>query len=303
MGLIEECAEELERLYAASRVYQVSTEIVGEPQASPVEKEISLIVKSVHEPSIDEIPLLGALLEAFDFSEIYEYERVVEAPGGSRAEHLARFLQEALSTGRAVIMVAPSLLGVSLAGRIPEELVEELDQGAMAQVSVRSDGLLYLPLKEAVDEQAIEVVGKSNSESSGERASWLIEEARRRGIRTRGPVFLPDNRAVAEYVTSIGSRGYLYRVPVTKLAAVLLAIDHCLDRDDLEEMRRPEVSSHTVYALRLSEGQLKSLTSTLIGLQGVRGSLLARLPQKLEPFFERGSRETVAEVLRKLAVL
>jgi len=113
MGLIEECAEELERLYAASRVYQVSTEIVGEPQASPVEKEISLIVKSVHEPSIDEIPLLGALLEAFDFSEIYEYERVVEAPGGSRAEHLARFLQEALSTGRAVIMVAPSLLGVS----------------------------------------------------------------------------------------------------------------------------------------------------------------------------------------------
>jgi len=146
-------------------------------------------------------------------------------------------------------------------------------------------------------------VGKSNSESSGERARWLMEEARRRGIRTRGPVFLPDNRAVAEYVTSIGSRGYLYRVPVTKLAAVLLAIDHCLDRDDLEEMRRPEVSSHTVYALRLSEGQLKSLTSTLIELQGVRGSLLARLPQKLEPFFERGSRETVAEVLRKLAVL
>ncbi len=303
-GHIEDCAEELERLYVTSRLYGVRVTPLGEPEASPRERELSLIVKSVHEPSVDEIPLFGALIERFSFSEIYEYERIAEAPVGDRTEHLARFLEEALSEGRGVILVAPSLIGVSLAGRLSDEVLDELDQDAIAELSVSTEGILYLPRREVVDDSSIEVVGKRNSESSGERARWLVNEARRRGLRAREPVFLPDNRSITEYVTSIGSRGYLYRVPVTKLAAALVALDKCIENNYVEEIRRSETSSHTVYAVRLSEPQLKALRDTLDSLSRVRrGALISRLPSGLEPYFEKGAREVMAEVMRRLGVL
>ncbi|MGC9071201.1 MAG: hypothetical protein ACP5HK_00670 [Acidilobus sp.] len=304
MGAVDECVDELERVYATTRIYDVRVVEVGEPQVSPSEREVSLIVKSVHEPSVDEIPLLTALMERFSFSEVYEYERIAEAPEGDRADHLARFLSEALSMGRGVILVAPNLIGVSLAGRLPEETLDELDQDALAQVSVRAEGTLYLPLREAVDEASIEIVGKSNSESSGERAKWLLSEARRRGLRATSAQFLPDNRTITEYVTSIGSRGYLYRVPVTKLASVLVAVDRCLERNEVEEIRRPESASHTVYAIRLSEGQLKALREALSSLINLRrGELVSRLSPGLEPYFEKGAREVMAEVLRRLGAI
>ncbi|MGC9210523.1 MAG: hypothetical protein ACP5FT_04595 [Acidilobus sp.] len=304
MAIIDECADELERIYATSRVYDIRVNEVGDPLTIPTSRELSLIVKSVHEPSVDEIPLLRALLSRFTFSEIYEYERIAEAPEGDRADHLARFLTEALSMGRGVILVAPSLIGVSLAGRLPEETVDELDQDALAQVSVKSEGTLYLPYREAVGDSPIEIVGKSNSESSGERVRWLLREAKRRNLRTAGPRFLPDNRSIAEYVTSIGSRGYLYRVPVTKLASVLVAIDRCLERNSVEEIRRPESSTHTVYAIRLSEGQLRDLREALGSLMGLgHGQLISRLSPELEPYFEKGAREVIAEVLRRLGAI
>ncbi len=301
MSQVEECAEELQRLYMTTRLYGVGVRLIGEPELSPRERELALIVKSVYEPSVDEIPLLGALMERFEFSEIYEYERIAEAPTGDRSEHLARFLEEALSDDRGVILVAPSLIGVSLAGRLPDEIVDELDQDATAELNVSTEGLLYLPTREAVNDSPIEIVGKKNSESSGERARWLAHEANRRGLRTREPLFLSDNRSITEYVTSIGSRGYLYRVPVTKLAAALVAIDKCVGREYIEEIRRPESSTHTIYAVRLSDPQIKGLHDVLRSLTRLRsGSLIARPPRPLEPYFEKGTREVMAEILRKL---
>ena len=304
MSQIEDCAEELQRLYATTRLYGVRVRLLGEPEPSTRERELSLIVKSVHEPSVDEIPLLGALMERFQFSEIYEYERIAETPSGDRSEHLARFLEEALSEDRGVILVAPSLIGVSLAGKLPDEVIDELDQDAVAELTVSTEGLLYLPVKEAVDDSPIEIVGKRNSESSGERARWLTREASRRGLRAREPLFLPDNRSITEYVTSIGSRGYLYRVPVTKLAAALVAIDKCMGRGFVEEIRRPESSTHTVYAVRLSGAQLKALHEAIGSLAQVRGGApLSRVPRPLEPYFEKGLREVMAEVMRRLGSL
>jgi hypothetical protein len=299
---LEECAEELKGIYMTSRVYRATVELKEySPPEAPASREVSLLVKSVHEPSVDEVPILSALLSSFNFAEIYEYERVAEVPEGDRAEHMARFIMDALSRGRGLVIVAPDLMGVSLAGRLPDEVAEELDYASVADVDVTSDNTLYLPLKEVVDDSPVEVVAKANSRSSYERVSWLMEEARRRGLRVRGPVFMPDNRSVMEYITSGGLRGYAYRVPVTKLASMLVAFDRCSEAGLIEDVRRPETSTHTVYALRVPEEQVNRLLGVL-GELGRRyaGAPLLRPSERLESFMERGFLESMGELLRRL---
>lgn len=305
---LDECADELRAIYLGSRIYDVKVDVTGEvpnaDEAHAAERALSLIIKSVHEPSVDEVPILNAILESFEFSEIYEYERVAELPEGDRAEHLARFIVDALSSGRGVIMVAPNLMGVSLAGRLPDELADELDYSSVAQVSVRADNTLYLPLRDVVDGLPVEIVAKANSGSSYERVQWLSGEARRRGLELSQTTYLPDNRSIMEYVTSIGSRGYVHRVPVTKLASIIAAIDRCTGANLVERIRRPEVSVHTVYAMRVGGGSVKRLVSALNDAsRAARSAPLLRVSSRIEPFFERGLRESMAEVLRRLGLL
>ncbi|ADL19031.1 hypothetical protein ASAC_0624 [Acidilobus saccharovorans 345-15] len=297
----EDCAEELEGIYLTSRVYRASVELREAPSPEVTGGEVSLLVKSVHEPSIDEVPLLNALLDSFDFAEIYEYERVAEVPEGDRTEHMVKFILDALSRNRGLIIVAPDLMSVSLAGRLPDEVAEELDSAGVADVSVTAENTLYLPLPDAVEDSPVEIVAKANSRSSYERVSWLMEEARRRGLNVRGPTFMPDNRSVMEYVTSTGSRGYAYRVPVTKLAAMLVAFDRCSEQGLVEEVRRAETSTHTVYALRVPEEYSRRLLGALSELQRrYSGAPLLRPSPKLQPLLERGLRESMAELMRRL---
>lgn len=307
MPSVDECADELMNIYARSRVYETSVELIRSPMEVAVTRRptgLSLIVKSVHELSTDEIPIVNVLLERFDFSEIYEYERVVEAPEGDRAQHFATFLSEALADGRGVIVLVPSLMVVSLTSRLSEELAEELEEGALAEVSVKADNELYLPLRAAIGDSPIEIVAKANSRSSYERVRWLRGEAGRRGIRVSNEVYLPDNRSIADYVTSSGRRGYLYRVPVTRLASVLVALDRCSEADSVEEVRRPEAESHTLYAINITEEHAKRLVQVLAEISAMsRGAPFVTIGERLRPFFEKGSREVVAEVARKLGLI
>ncbi len=303
MPTLDECSEELLGLYGRLRLYRFSATLEKRPsELEGGSRELALIVKSVHEPSVDEVPLLDAIMSSLEFSEVYEYERVAEGPEGSRAEHLAEFLSEALADGKGVVLIMPNLMAASLTSRLSDEVLDILDRSAFVNVDVGVDNVLYLPLREVLGESQVEIVAKANSRSSYERVEWLRGEATRRGIRIEGVRYLEDNKSITEYVTSIGARGYMYRVPVTKLAMILISLDRCTKGDMLEEIRRPESSAHTIYIINVRPEDAGRLTSGLASVR-VKGAPLLRVSERLRPFMEKGSREAVAEVARRLGLI
>ncbi|MFN4045789.1 MAG: hypothetical protein ACK4H7_00415, partial [Acidilobaceae archaeon] len=129
--------------------------------------------------------------------------------------------------------------------RLSEDVLEVVESSPVLTVTVRYENLLYLPERGRGDE--VEIVGKENSASSVERAEWLAGEAERRGIRRVVKRFLEDGRAIFNYVTSRGPRGVYKVVPVTKLAAYIVALARCYGIEGLDEVVREEEASHVIY--------------------------------------------------------
>ncbi len=258
-----------------------------------------IIVKSVSEPSVDEIPIVESIVEALAASgvyrvEVYEYEPLLARPGRSR--RAAALIEKALSEGAALVALAPELLAVSLASRLPGRAAEALEEGVLARVTVRHENILYLP-----PGSRVWIAAKENSSSSYERVEWLRAQAESYGVEVERVVYLEDNAAILDLIRREGPSGHLKVVPVTKLARMILAVSRCLGLGGLAELRRVEESSHTIYALNLDPDTASAI------LYSIRGRL-ARPHRPLPPrsallrgLYQRGVSEAASEVAAAIA--
>lgn len=299
---INQCAAILKRLYLKSRIINESIKFYEVLPSETKVNGLSLVLKSLHEPSIDEIPIYNALVDSFNFNEIYEYERVAEIPKGDRSDNLATFILDSQSKNRGIIAIIPSLLVIGLTSKLPDIVIEQLENSLMAEIEINSENILYLPDKNLIGNSGIEIVAKSNSESSYERVEWLKSEAEKEGIKIDGVKFLPDNKSIMDYIASGGVKGYLRRVPVTKIALMIVAASQCLDLEGVNDVVRREISKHTIYTLNLPETIISELKGTLIKHK-IEGAPLLRISSNIEPFFDKGLMESMGEFLRRFGYI
>lgn len=224
----------------------------GEGGASPAYSPSGFLVavKSVGEVSVDEVPILNAIVSALSPYDVkvkfHEYDLMVGEEG--RYGGFASALEGAVRGGVGVIAVAPYLMPVAVVSRLSEDVLEVVESSPLLTVTVRYENLLYLPERGRSDE--VEIVGKENSASSVERAEWLAREAERRGIRRVRTRFLEDGRAIFNYVTSQGPRGVYRVIPVTKLSSYIVALARCYGIEGLDEAVREEEARHVIYFIR-----------------------------------------------------
>lgn len=258
---------------------------------------VQVFVKSVKEASIDEIPVILALLEGLRNRrvEFFEYERMTRGDMG-REEVLARLINSGLRRGSPTIVVMPSALPASLYSRLPWEAREALSRSLAMRVIVENENILYLP--EQSPGEGIEIVAKNNSVSSYARVRWLRGEASRRKIRVRGEVYLQDNAAIMEYVLERGIQSIGERIPVNKLAHYIVALGKCDRISGIEPLKRWERSTHLIYAINTS-------MDTLIPVYDMLRDRRIRLVDEIlvGPLYGEimaGARRVMREVLSRL---
>ena len=297
--LIDSCTWEYMKVYSRLRILGGDLEILG-GEPGPVESNsVAVIVKSVKEISFDEVPVLNAIISALSTQNVtlrfYEYDMLAE--GRSRYEDLARILEDTISNRVGVIAVLPYLAPVAVLSRVSEPVMEALDSAFRIQVNVAYENLLYIPEKRG-DE--IEIVGKENSISSYERAEWLRVEAEKRGFKRVKTRFLPDNRSIFNYVTSMGPRGIYRRVPVTKLSSYIVALARCYSLGGVEEVMREERATHMLYMFGVSDSIRESIIG---GLERELKSARIAIPRDtLYTWIERGSRRVIGELIRRFGL-
>ncbi|MCE4628325.1 MAG: hypothetical protein F7C34_04165 [Desulfurococcales archaeon] len=262
---------------------------------------VQVFVKSVREASIDEIPLILALLEGLRSRrvEFFEYERMTRGEM-SREEVLARLINSGLRRGNPTIVVMPSALPASLYSRLPWEAREALSRSLAIRVIVENENILYLPEQSPRD--GVEIVAKNNSASSYARVRWLRGEAERRNIRVRGEVYLQDNASIMEYVLEKGIQSIGERIPVNKLAHYIVALSKCDRISGIEQLRRWERSTHLVYAINTSIDTLLPVYEMLRGrrMRLVDEILVGPLYSEIMAGARRIMREVLARLLESL---
>ncbi|AFZ70018.1 hypothetical protein Calag_0236 [Caldisphaera lagunensis DSM 15908] len=299
---IEDCTSILKRLYLKSRIINEIIQFFDvEPSLNPP-NGLSLVLKSLHEPSIDEIPIYNTIVGSFNFNEIYEYERVAEIPKGDRINNLSLFIMDSYQKNRGIVAIIPSLLVIGLTSKLPENIINDLENSLLAEIEVSSENILYLPDRSYLPGNSIEIVAKSNSESSYERVEWLKNEAEKEGIKVENVKFLPDNKSIMDYIASGGIKGYLKRVPVTKIATMIVAASQCLNLEGVNDIVRREQSKHTIYTIGLTNEMLNELKESLIKNK-IEGAPLLRISSNIEPFFNKGLIESMSEFLRRFGYL
>ncbi len=271
----EECARSLLSIYEAQPLAGVEVEHLGAPagEAGGVD-QVDVYVKSVLEPSIDEVPVLQAVFRALEGVQAAFYDYDPASGRGTESYAALRLVRENLAKGRPFILVLPGQRSVVLARHVPEEEWEALEESLALRVTVRAGNVLYLPRPPL--ERPARLTAKANSEQSYERVVWLTRVAREEGVPLREPRFLPSNREIFEYVFSIGSRGPLERVPVNKLASYIVALEDCgYTPGPLTRLTRIEASTHYIYAYRVPGWLLDRLASELAGVGAIdlRGPL------------------------------
>jgi hypothetical protein len=242
------CPGELEALDSTLHVFGGRlSEGPSPPRGAPGRAVI--IVKSLSPPSVDETPIVEAVLGALEASgvyrvEVYEYEPLWGRPG--RGRRAAELIKKALSEGAALVALAPALMAVDLASRLPWEAIEALEEGLLARIEVDYESLLYLP-----DSGSVTLLAKANSASSYERVEWLRRRASSVGVEVERVIYLEDNAAILRALRGQSPGWYRRLVPVTKLARILLAALRCREIPGIVEFRRRERAEHTLYAVNL----------------------------------------------------
>ncbi len=259
-GLPEECARQCLELYEKSRIYSIKPVIASEPPKEPVRSKnaetLWVVVKSIRLPSIDEVPVLNAVIKsAVGFRvEVYTYEEFGES---DRASRLAFLVEKGLSIGVPMIVVMPGLMGVALTSKMKRRALEALESSFVLEARLEYSNILYLPLS-----GEIELVGKENSESSYERIEWLLKEAAKRNIKVRGVKLLKDNREIWEYTVTLGPKGLLERVPVNKISWLVAVLSSCTGVGEIQVLRRKERARHFIYAIGLDRAFLDRLSNS-----------------------------------------
>ncbi|MEM1873132.1 MAG: hypothetical protein QXS85_05270 [Acidilobaceae archaeon] len=298
---LEACIDVAYSTYTRSEVLGGSVEVERESSASSETSygRVALLVKSVHEVSVDEVPILNSIMDALsprDIDlEIYEYDKLTGLKS-SRYEVFAENLEEAVLKGRALIAILPYVMPIALLSRLSREASEVLEEkSSVVLVNVRYKNLLYLP-EASVAGGVVELVGKESSLSSTERLQWLREEALRRGFKRVELRVLPDNRSIFEYVTSLGPRGIYKRVPVTKLSYFLVALARCQGWSGIEELMRREEAVHAIYMYGLSKDLENDILSELKKTLSKRSLPVPREPHKA--WVKKGVESVMVELLR-----
>jgi hypothetical protein len=65
---IEECSSALKRLYLKSRIIKENIKFYDVEPSLNKPNGLSLVLKSIHEPSIDEIPIYNTLVDSFNLT-------------------------------------------------------------------------------------------------------------------------------------------------------------------------------------------------------------------------------------------
>lgn len=298
--VLEACSDLAYSTYTRAEV--LGGEAVLEREAdSPADLRagVALLVKSTSEISVDEIPVLNAVMDALSplniDLEIYEYDKLVGSRE-SRYERFASGMEEIIARGRALIAILPYVMPVALLSQLSREALEVLEEKShVIMVNVRYKNLLYLPEPDRAG-GVVEIVGKENSLSSTERLQWLREEAFKKGFKRVELRLLPDNRSIFEYVTSLGPRGIYRRVPVTKLSYFIVAFARCQGLPGIEEFLREEESMHALYVYGLKRELVHSILSSLR-----RALAKPSLPTPREPhksWVKRGVERVMVELFR-----
>ncbi len=298
---IEKCLRALEEIESSLMIKG------GNVERPPWQKEgkreeVVVLLKSLRFPSLDETPLIAAVIDSLADNpevkrvEVYEYETTEGEMG--RSERAAAVLETAVRRGSGIIAITPSLLGISLVSKLAERVAEELEKSIVANVSVRFENSLYLPEPEY--SKSIEVLAKKNSKSSYERVSWIKGEARKRGILVRNVLYLEDNKAIISYMSSKGRRSFYECVPITKVSKLVLAMSRCMNLKGIEEVRRVEESSHTIYALDVPESAIDEIIKRIEELLSKPWNPLSH--PKISPYIKKGIEEVIESFVEQLAV-
>ncbi|MCE4629554.1 MAG: hypothetical protein F7C82_04670 [Desulfurococcales archaeon] len=295
LELIDECADEYMRQYARTRIHRIDVELHDVMSGKPP-SEIEVYLKSVREVSIDEIPIVKSILNAFEGRRliIYEYENIRKRD--DRARLASRLVERGIEEGRSFILVLPSLMPLSLATSLPYEIQEAVADSLALTITITYDNLLYLPEGQR---RGIEIVAKENSEASYERVKWLKEKAEELGVYVKKVVYLADNKEIFEYVTELGADGIYERVPVNKLASYIVSLARCLRIPGIREFLHREQVKHYIYGYKVPYQDFAKLSNILVSYSGsfpVPGGLLYNVVY-------RGVRTLLAELMNRLGLL
>ena len=285
----EECAEELLALYESQPLQRVRVERIEswEGEGEPGER-ISIYVKSLLEPSVDEIPILRGLLEALGNvrARIFEYDSI----SGETGYASLRLVRVSLARGEPFILLLPEQRSIVLASQVPGEWWEAIEESLALRVEVRAGTPLYLP-----ERGPARLVAKRNSLQSYERVVWLTGKARELGVELEEPRFLPSNREIFEYVVSLGREGPLRRVPVNKLASYMIALHRCGLLEGIRPLSKIDSSTHYVYAYRVPGAVVERIAASMEG-QGLE------LTGSLYNLAHKGATRVFEEILARLGV-
>ncbi len=261
---IEECVHEVKR----ARILGARVEVREEWDPGPRADSIDLMVKSLTLPSIDEIPILSAILRTlYDRKvKIYEYEAL--PLDEARVDRLTRLINHSFKEGRGIILVAPSLLPISLISRLDQEKLEVLESKLAIQATIRYTNMLYLPDRNVVGADGIEIVAKRNSEASYERAEWLRDMATRLGINVKRITTLEDNTEILRYITMGGVNTLYTRVPVTKVASLVVALSRCLSLEGILPLEKRDTATHLIYAIGITPAEARRIGEKILNYTG-----------------------------------
>ena len=256
---------------------------------------VNLIVKSLKLPSIDEIPIIEAILRTLSSKTIpvYEYDHIQARDSNDRVDRLAKILSRSIGRG-GVILVVPSLLPVSLISRLDPDNLLLLESSLLLEAEVTYSNILYLP----EDRDEIEIVAKKNSQSSYERAEWLKRKAEERGIKVARVKELSDNTSILNYVTRRGIDSIKTSVPVTKIASLIVTLSKCRGIDGIMPLVKDDSSKHLLYAVGIGMDEAEGIAETLRGMRGSRiGDILGDM---LKSHIPDGCRLALGNLIRAL---
>ncbi len=282
----EDCARSLLRIYESQPLHGVRVERLWTGSEGD-EVEVDVYVKSTLEPSIDEIPVLQAILEGLQGVRVtvYSYDPVADA--GRGGGYVAfRLVERGLRMGKPFILVLPGQRSLVLAGFLEEDEWQVIEESLAIKATVTAGNILYLPEPGAAGKARL--VAKLNSEQSYERVRWLTRIAGELGVRLGRPLFLQSNREIFEHVFSLGRRGPLERVPVNKLAAYTSTLAECGYLDGIRRLTRIEASTHYIYAHRVPGWLLDRVAERLETILSIelRGTLYSLAFQGASKVFE-----------------
>ena len=299
---LETCVKELEHIERSLKVIEGRIERLEWNKAGK-KREVVVLLKSLRFPSLDETPIIATIIDSLADNpevrrvEVYEYETIKGEMG--RSERAAAVLESAFKRGSGIIAITPSLLGISLVSRLAEKVAEELEKGAVANINVKFENVLYLPSPNVIG--SIELLAKKNSKSSYERVTWIKEVALKRGLKVSNVLYMEDNKSIISYMISKGSKGIYESVPVTKVSKVVLAFSRCASLKGLDELRRTEEASHTIYAIDVSEEVIEDMLKRLDELLSKTWNPLDH--PRIAPYVREGVRELMEDLGRKFLAM